>query len=93
MTPWELVSPVTLEGKMIFRYVCDATKAWDVKLEEPLLQRWKKWEQSLPLEQLLPRAITSYQESLQAVELHSFGDGSVRSCATTVGDITTPGSC
>ena len=82
--PLGLVSPVTLEGKMIFRDVCDATKAWDVKLEEPLLQTWKKWEQSLPLEQLLPRAITSYQEPLHDVELHSFGDGSKQGVGAAV---------
>ena len=74
--PLGLVSPVTLEGKVIFRDVCDEKQAWDAKLAGPLLRRWQKWEQSLPTEVSVPRSITSFQEPLQDVELHGFGDGS-----------------
>ena len=40
--PLGLVSPVTLEGKVIFRDVCDQKQAWDTKLAGPLLCRWQK---------------------------------------------------
>lgn len=40
--PLGLDSPVTLEGKVIFRYVCDRKQAWDAKLTGPLLRRWQK---------------------------------------------------
>jgi len=74
--PLGLVSPLTLEGKVIFRDVCNKKQAWDAKLAGPLLRRWQKWVQSLPTEVAVPRSITSLQEPLQDVELHSFGDGS-----------------
>ena len=62
--PLGLVSPVTLEGKVIFRDVCDQKQAWDTKLAGPLLRRWQKWEQSLPTEVAVPRPITSFREPL-----------------------------
>ena len=49
--PLGLVSPVTLEGKQIYRDVCDAKTSWDVNLDGKLLERWVKWERSLPLEE------------------------------------------
>ena len=82
--PLGLVSPVTLEGKVIFRDVCDEKQAWDAKLTGPLLQRWQKWEESLPLEVSVPRSITSFQEPLQDIKLHSFGDGSKLGVGTAV---------
>ena len=74
--PLGLVLPMALEGKVSFRDVCDQKQAWDAKLVGPLLRRWQKWEQSLPMEVSLPRSITSFQEPLLDVELHSFGDRS-----------------
>ena len=98
--PLGLVSPMTLEGKVIFRDVCDQKQAWDTKLAGPLLRRWQKWEQSLPTEVAVPRSITSFREPLLDVELHSFGDGSklgvgaaVYAVVTRVGNYATPGSC
>ena len=82
--PLGLVSPVTLEGKLIFRDVCDEKQPWDAKLKEPIAQRQKKWEQSLPLRQLVPRSIVSYQEPLQDIELNAFGDGSKQGVGATV---------
>ena len=37
--PLGLVSPVTLEGKLIFRDVCDEKQPRDAKLKEPITQR------------------------------------------------------
>ena len=82
--PLGLVSPVTLKGKLIFRDVCDEKQPWDAKVKEPIAQRRKKWEQSLPLRQLVPRSIVSYQEPLQDIELHAFGDGSQQGVGATV---------
>ena len=41
--PLGLVSPVTLAGKVIFRYVCDKKQAWDAELAGPLLRKWQNW--------------------------------------------------
>ena len=82
--PLGLVSLVMLKGKLIFKDVCDEKQPWDAKLNEPIAQRRKKWEQSLPLRQLVPRSIVSYQEPLQDIELHAFGDGSKQGVGATV---------
>ncbi len=39
--PLGLVSPLTLEGKRIFRDVCDLTVPWDADLNSKQLERWK----------------------------------------------------
>ena len=41
-----------------------------------VLKRWQRWEQSLPNEEKIPRAITQYQEEIKEVELHAYGDAS-----------------
>ena len=44
----------------------------------------KKWEEQLPSEQQVPRSIARYQEAVQEVELHSFGDASERRVGAAV---------
>lgn len=74
--PLGLVAPITLTGKQIYRDVCETKAPWDAQLKGDLLQQWKKWEQQLPQERLVPRAIARFQEDIEEVELHSFGDAS-----------------
>lgn len=76
--PLGLIAPLTLTAKQIYRELCETKAPWDAKINGALLQRWKKWEEQLPREQQVPRSIASYQEEIQAVELHSFGDASER---------------
>lgn len=74
--PLGLVAPITLTGKQIYRDVCETKAPWDAQLKDDLLQQWKKWEQQLPQERLVPRAIARFEEDIEEVELHSFGDAS-----------------
>lgn len=74
--PLGLIAPLTLTAKQIYRELCEAKEPWVAKINGALLQRWKKWEEQLPCEQQVPRPIAIYQEEIQAVELHSFGDAS-----------------
>ena len=74
--PLGLIAPLTLTAKQIYRELCEAKAPWDARINGALLQHWKKWEKQLPFEQQVPRPIASYQEEIQAVELHSFGDAS-----------------
>lgn len=74
--PLGLIAPLTLTAKQIYRELCEAKAPWVAKINGALLQRWKKWEEQLPCEQQVPRPIAFYQEEIQAVELHSFGDAS-----------------
>ena len=82
--PLGLIAPLTLTAKQIYRELCEAKVQWDTKINGELLHRWKKWEQQLPREQQVPRSIASYQEALQEVELHSFGDASERGVGAAV---------
>ena len=82
--PLGLVSPLTLEGKRIFRDVCDLKTPWDADLNGKLLVRWKAWECSLPQEQEVPRSIVRYREPIERMELHSFGDASTHGVGTAV---------
>ena len=46
--PLRLVSPVTLEGKLLFRAVCYEKNTWDAPLSTSLQLKWDKWENHLP---------------------------------------------
>ena len=74
--PLGLVSPLTLEGKLVYRAVCDAKTPWDAKLDDTLLQRWKNWEPTLPKEESVPRLIEDHREPVEELELGVFGDAS-----------------
>jgi hypothetical protein len=76
--PLGLIAPVTLEGKQIYREVCESQKAWDAPLNENLQQCWRKWEEETPGEYSVPRSITRHEEEIEAVELHAFSDASIK---------------
>ena len=74
--PLGLVSPLTLEGKLVYRAACESKTPWDAKLDDKLTQRWKKWERITPKIETTPRAIVDYREPVDELELHAFGDAS-----------------
>lgn len=82
--PLGLVSPLTLEGKLLFRDVGDAKLPWDVEINKEQLKRWRTWEQSLPVEEKVPRSVARYQEPIDEIVLHSFGDASTKGVGTAV---------
>lgn len=82
--PLGLIAPLTLTAKQIYRELCETKVSWDAKINGELLRRWEKWEDQLPSEQQVPRSIARYQEAIQEVELHSFGDASGRGVGTAV---------
>jgi hypothetical protein len=55
-----------------------------VNLDGKLLERWLKWERSLPLEQTVPRSIVNHQEEVTEIELHTFGDASIQGVGAAV---------
>ena len=79
-----LISPLTLTGKQIYRDVCETKKPWDTPLSCELKKRWEKWEEQLPCEQLVPRPIVHYEEEIEDIELHSFGDASLSEVGAAV---------
>ena len=82
--PLGLASPLTLVGKQIYRDACDSKIPWDADLNGKLLQRWEKWERTLPPEIVVPRSIVSHQEEVTAIELHTFGDASIEGFGAAV---------
>ena len=42
--PLGLTSPITLEGKILYREVCEKRIPWDQRLPQELENCWKTWE-------------------------------------------------
>ena len=82
--PLGLVSPTTLIGKLVYRDVCDLKSAWDAPIPSQPNIRWKKWFDGLPNDVQFPRSIVRHQETIESVDLHSFGDASGNGVAATV---------
>ena len=82
--PLELVSPTTLQGKMIFCEACENKVSWDTALPDKLAKLWDKWESTLPTSVSTKPSLATYREPVDAVELHAFGDASRRGVATAV---------
>ena len=74
--PLGLVSPVTLAGKCLYRAVCCEKLAWDAQLTGTLKLKWQRWEQSLPKQIPVNRALADHREPIQEIHLHGFGDAS-----------------
>ena len=82
--PLGIVSPAMLEGKVLYRESCIKKKAWDAPLSEETMKKWKKWERSL-LEAVSVRcSIPLYQEEIDEIQLHAFGDASRRGVCAAV---------
>ncbi|XP_028413536.1 uncharacterized protein LOC114536372 [Dendronephthya gigantea] len=82
--PLGLVSPLTLEGKLVYRAACESKTPWDAKLNDKLTQRWKKWERITPKMETTPRAIADHREPVDELELHAFGDASTQGVGAAV---------
>jgi len=74
--PLGLVSPVTLEGKRLYRQMCLQKLGWDTPLPDDLAKTWRRWEQSLPKSVSVLRSVPIYQEPIHEIQLHAFGDAS-----------------
>ena len=74
--PMGIVSPVTLGGKLIYREVCDAKVSWDQELPTELSNKWNKWTKALPDKVGIRWSISTFRESIDAIDLRAFGDSS-----------------
>ena len=82
--PLGIVSPVTLQGKLIYRKACGAKVPWDQELPTELLNEFKNWENALPDEIEVPRSITKHAEGVESIVLHGFGDASKQGISAAV---------
>lgn len=86
--PLGLASPITLAGKLLYREACDTRNPWDKELPRELMASWKSWERTLPERVEVPRSLVKYQEEINAIDLHAFGDASSKGVSTAVYAIT-----
>ena len=74
--PLGLASPISLGGKLLFCDRCDAKLNCDTNLPSMVIQNWFRWEERPPKQLTFPRSLAAYQEDIQSIELHAFGDAS-----------------
>lgn len=82
--PMGLVSPVTVQGKFLYREASELKQAWDAVLPKDLASKWKKWESGLPAKSTVRRSLVTFPEHIDSIELHAFGDASGRGVAAAV---------
>ena len=82
--PLSLTSPLTLQGKLLYRDIIDTKVPWDTKLQGEIEDKWKKWEQSLPTRVGVPRSIVLHREQVTSMTLHGFGDASQKGVSAAV---------
>ena len=70
--PLGLTTPFTLQGKLIYRDICNQELPWDAQLTRNLTERVKKWEQTLPTGVTVPRPVMNFREPVLTLELHAF---------------------
>ena len=65
---------------MIYRDTCDNNIPWDKELPQDLKNCWNNWRRRLPRREVscreVPRSLVPYRETIQAIDLHAFGDAS-----------------
>ena len=81
--PLDIVLPVTLIEKIIFRDICDQHLKWDNKLPEHFKERWRRFVKSLLDKIEIPRSISKEGE-IQEIDLHAFGDASGNGISTAI---------
>ena len=86
--PLGLASPITLEGKFLYREVCEARIPRDQKLPQGLEIHWQTWENNLTDKVEVPRSIAQHQEEITSINLHAFGDASIKGVSAAVYAIT-----
>ena len=74
--PLGVASPLTLCRKLLYREACNVKVRWDEKLPPDLAEKWAKWESRLPERVTFERALVKYQEPINSISVHVFGDAS-----------------
>ena len=74
--PPGLASLVMLNGELIYPEVCTEKISWDAPLAETIAKVWTKWGSGLPSGITTQRWLAMYQEPIEKIKLHAFGDAS-----------------
>ena len=87
--PLGVASPVTLQGKLIYREACNRKVAWDAPLPTEITAMWEVWERKLPESVSMQRSLATFLEPIQRVEIHAFGDASGKGVSAAVYTVVT----
>ena len=82
--PLGLVSTLTLSGKMLYRGARDIRVSWDTQLPGDLMNRLSKWKRNLHDRVVAPRSLVQFQEMIQSIDLHAFGDAIAKGVSAAV---------
>ena len=74
--PLGFASPLTLQGKQLYRRICEEKLSWDEELTSNLQRELKTWEDNLPSKVIVPRSLTRERKPIREIKLHGFGDAS-----------------
>ena len=76
--PLGLISPIIVEGKVIFQKTTMLKLSWDDAIPAELVQQWRSWLEKLQLlaHIRVPRCIKLLMYNDSLLELHSFSDAS-----------------
>ena len=78
--PLGIVSPTMVEGKRIYREVCDEKVGWNTEVNRVNSRDWLKWSSQLRNIKV-PRSIARDISKIKAVHLHVFADASNIVCS------------
>ena len=68
-----LLSPVTLQTKLLFKNICETKSDWDDDLVELLYSKWKNFVFLLKsLTYSVPRCVFYSEDFVKFIELHGF---------------------
>ena len=87
--PLGIASPISLQGKMLYRKACDQKLGRDNELPNKLLEEWRSRERRMPSKVMFPRPIGPYQEKIEEIQLHAFGDASAEGVGAAVYSVVT----
>ena len=90
--PLELVSPAMLEGKQIYQEASEMRLSWDAPQTEGIAKRWLQWEKNAPDDVYFPRSLVQYQEPIDNIKLHAFGNASIHGVCAAVYTVVTQAS-
>ena len=82
--PLGLASPISLVGKFLYQEVCDQHLPWDESVPESIRRQWDKFQKNLPDHLQFPRSLAGHQETIETIDLHTFGDTSGKGSAAAV---------
>ena len=67
--PLGVVSPTSLNGKLLHREICDRKIPWDKEPPPDLLTKWSAWRIELPEKVEIPRSLVNYRKEINHLGL------------------------